>query len=755
MGCCHSSAKTADEQRAEAAIVPAANGHAALPTSTSTPPTRRAGTGAGNNAVESKSKTTNTNNTSRDASQTRVPGSTLTVGLHEAHPSTSSQPHSSSQQPSPTAAGMTEAQASEALPAQSISPAAGSGGSRAQSLMLPTDHTDMTASGKLRSSLRSTGSQKRMIPPKSTPLAAPSRKLTGSSLASLGLAAGAGGAGAGAGAGAGNSMFSQAFASSGGQNTAAVADSPVGVVGAQFVHSSDSLHHDHAGHHGYGPLAMAAASGAPRPGAAEPDLDASTQLNSDTSVGFVSAAGAAPNGDGAAGSTNDPPIGGGHHQGAPGIGSGRRKKLRRQTSHKGLLSKLALQFPLIKASFQRVHRVFQRYHRERLNLHTKSMVPNSLDLYSTLSSHEEDGVTTNPTNITITAPPAESASGAAAAPAAAASAPPSPATATAAGGAPLSPLFDRGLSGAHHSVAPSIHLSSIDPATASLSKSQTHVYLSEEISLDKLSEVLHHIAGPRKTFSEREVRELFNQADLDGSKTISFREFLIAVSIGYFLVDPAPDSAPPAKTPLGGGTPMEASPAIGPVGSSAGKGLAASASSSSSSLAVTPAFPASSSKPAVLGDNLLLNAPASAAPPSPASTGGDGALSVTMALPSSSSSSASTDASSASASASASSSSSLLDDDSATSFYEIARGFRVVQKAFQDIDEDHSGFVDLSEMKKALFATSSGSNAKGKDDPTLLEARFAELDFNGDGGVNFPEFMYGFVSWVGFNDEEE
>lgn len=700
--------------------------------------------------MESKSKTTNT---SRDPSQTRVPGSTLTVGLHEAHPSTSLQPHSTSQQPSPMAMGMTEAQSAETLPAQSLSPGSGGGGSRAHSLMLPTDHTDMTASGKLRSSLRSTGSQKRAIPPKASPLAAPTRKLTGSSLATLGL--GATGTAAGAG-GAGTSMFSQAFASSGSPNTAAVSDSSVGVVGAQFVHSSDALHHDHAGHHGYGPLAMAAASGAPRPGApaAEPDLDASTQLNSDTSVGFVSAAGAAPNGDGAVGSTNDPPIGGGHNA-VPGTGS-RRKKLRRQTSHKGLLSKLALQFPLIKASFQRVHRVFQRYHRERLNLTltTKSLgAPHSHDLYSDSSASHDEGAAANPTNITITAPaPAASSSSTAAAAGTTAASASSPPPSPAATAATPSPFLDRGVSGAHHSVAPSIHLSSIDPATSSLSKSQTHVYLSEEISLDKLSEVLHHIAGPRKTFSEREVRELFNQADLDGSKTISFREFLIAVSIGYFLVDPAPDSAPPAKTPLGGATPiMDRSPAVGPIG---GGGATAAASSSSSS-AATPAL-----KPAVLGENLLLAAPV--APPSPASTderdrGDASALSVTVPLPSSSSSSA---PSSATASAPSASSSSSFDDASGDiSFNEIARGFRVVQKAFQDIDEDHSGFVDLSEMKKALFAATSSAGAAGaktgKDDPTLLEARFAELDFNGDGGVNFPEFMYGFVSWVGFNDEEE
>jgi hypothetical protein len=55
----------------------------------------------------------------------------------------------------------------------------------------------------------------------------------------------------------------------------------------------------------------------------------------------------------------------------------------------------------------------------------------------------------------------------------------------------------------------------------------------------------------------------------------------------------------------------------------------------------------------------------------------------------------------------------------------------------------------MSELKRALFATA------GNKDPTLLEARFKELDFNSDGACTFPEFMYGFVSWVGFMEDDE
>ena len=56
----------------------------------------------------------------------------------------------------------------------------------------------------------------------------------------------------------------------------------------------------------------------------------------------------------------------------------------------------------------------------------------------------------------------------------------------------------------------------------------------KELSLDKLGAALNAICT-HKQFSDQEVRELFNKSDLDGSRSITFREFLIAVGVGYFL----------------------------------------------------------------------------------------------------------------------------------------------------------------------------------------------------------------------------
>jgi Ca2+-binding EF-hand superfamily protein len=78
----------------------------------------------------------------------------------------------------------------------------------------------------------------------------------------------------------------------------------------------------------------------------------------------------------------------------------------------------------------------------------------------------------------------------------------------------------------------------------------------------------------------------------------------------------------------------------------------------------------------------------------------------------------------------------------------------MVEKAFQEIDDDGSGMLSVNEMKQALFAASP---VKGKQDEEkdTLDMRFRELDLNGDGDVEFKEFLYGVVSWVGMTSEEE
>jgi hypothetical protein len=588
---------------------------------------------------------------------------------------------------------------------------------RAASLMLPpsSEQGPDTASGKLRSSLRSTGSRARIIPPKASPIAG-SRKHT---------------LGGGAGSNRGSEMAPLALTSGGMMAAAAGQAEPTrertlsnveqqqqqqhGRVGFSSNNGSGGIfgsavlggpaargqHDGHAGHHGYGPLAVAAASGALNGPA---DHDASTQLNSDThnnhstlTLMHTDSALAVENGA-AGGGGAGAGVGGGVLLGvSPTGGVGRVRRLRRQTSHKGLLSKLALQFPLIKNSFQRVHAVFQRYHQERKQrllamagqsnseveaaaseapataAATNGAAPSSDAL--AVSTHTPQPAPTPDVNAPGIQPSDIGATTATAGDAAAASGASSPA-------API----------------PSKPTALVDATAASSSSSSlkpSPTYMSEEIGLDQLKDVLSHVAGAGRDFSDSEVRALFSQSDLDHSKTISFREFLIAVSIGYFLVEPddpththdeeavlrvatnvdvgnhhggtnnhnntASLSSPGRKrsSTEGGGNRAAAAAAA-----AAATASAAAAEAGQPVQSVDPT-PSSSFVPAGGGGGGGAGAPPARAG---ASVGSAGALGL------------------ASFSARASPSSPPLSE-----FEQTARGFRVVQKAFRDIDEDHSG----------------------------------------------------------------
>ena len=210
--------------------------------------------------------------------------------------------------------------------------------------------------------------------------------------------------------------------------------------------------------------------------------------------------------------------------------SGKKKK--RRTSHQGMMSKLALQFPAVRASFAAVYSSFQQF-----------------------------------CHLSVSDLPGTAA-----------------ATATATATSPTLP---------------------------------TSMSLLGHISLEKFPALLEHLTHHNCTFTAEQVRQLFTLSHIEHSATLTFRECLIAIALGYYL-SPQPTAA-------------------------------------------------------------------SADP----------------------------------------------------NFDKIARGFKVIKAAFEEIDDDSSGMLSADEMKQALFAASSGQS---KDD--VLQARFEELDINGDGDVEFKEFLY-------------
>jgi len=80
---------------------------------------------------------------------------------------------------------------------------------------------------------------------------------------------------------------------------------------------------------------------------------------------------------------------------------------------------------------------------------------------------------------------------------------------------------------------------------------------------------------------------------------------------------------------------------------------------------------------------------------------------------------------------------------------EIISGFNIVKDMFAQIDVDGSGEISLQEFTETFADLSHG------DDNSTTEIRMAELDFNNDREISYPEFCVGMSVWVGFVDEFE
>jgi len=91
----------------------------------------------------------------------------------------------------------------------------------------------------------------------------------------------------------------------------------------------------------------------------------------------------------------------------------------------------------------------------------------------------------------------------------------------------------------------------------------------------------------------------------------------------------------------------------------------------------------------------------------------------------------------------------LKPSENSEKYNEIKNGFQIVQEMFAQIDVDGSGEICLDEFTEAFSDLSHG------DDGGIQEKRMAELDFNNDKEISYPEFCIGLSVWVGFVHEFE
>jgi len=91
----------------------------------------------------------------------------------------------------------------------------------------------------------------------------------------------------------------------------------------------------------------------------------------------------------------------------------------------------------------------------------------------------------------------------------------------------------------------------------------------------------------------------------------------------------------------------------------------------------------------------------------------------------------------------------LKPSKNAEKYDEIKNGFKIVEEMFAKIDVDGSGEISLEEFTEAFSDLSHG------EDIGIQEKRMAELDFNNDKEISYPEFCVGLSVWVGFVHEFE
>jgi Ca2+-binding EF-hand superfamily protein len=562
-----------------------------------------------------------------------------------------------------------------------------------------------------------------------------------------------------------------------------------------------------------------------------------------------------------------------------------RRHTKRRTSNNGMISRLALQFPLIRTSFFAVYRAFARYmkivkkaeaevrRKSLVNMHHLTATASSTSLLKQTTEskidtqlgnvgargatdielvEEEGGVVTDVASVTEDEQrQAEIKALLASAPSPLLQEPVLAATSAADPSSTLDRAPSNETQAGEHSRAASVaHASAIQPSVSVLQVRELGT-----LTPARLGEAIQAISGgmsetgtpgashaPTVHLTPSEIQTLFSLSDLDNSKSISFREFLVAVALGYFLKEDlksaqadqqerkqAHQEALAAAAASGGTTTPGQSPqpAVRALSLAAQQqqGARASTESGVNGVAQFPPSPRTldlhtGQESSSAGGDAKKNTSAGGAPqpiaawnaPSTSvvstlspplspqhgsgvgSSGGPNKSASTLAVPTGGNSgrqrkkrgsfSVSTSdgapattsyyGSPAVASSSGSSSSS-----GPIPFVEIQRGFRVVYRAFQDMDADGSGGVDSEELKNALFAATNLKN-----DQELLEMRFKELDFDASvptgsereceiclflmlisvlcvlvlcssGEVDLAEFLYAMTSWVGLMDEED
>jgi hypothetical protein len=94
----------------------------------------------------------------------------------------------------------------------------------------------------------------------------------------------------------------------------------------------------------------------------------------------------------------------------------------------------------------------------------------------------------------------------------------------------------------------------------------------------------------------------------------------------------------------------------------------------------------------------------------------------------------------------------------------IADAFSLVMDAYLTFDAGGKGYITKEDMHSFIVrlgarspskSTSKSGRSDGAATAFLTEERMNEMDWDKTGRISYSEFVYSFLGWVGFEDEDE
>ncbi|RDX62667.1 putative calcium-binding protein CML22, partial [Mucuna pruriens] len=91
------------------------------------------------------------------------------------------------------------------------------------------------------------------------------------------------------------------------------------------------------------------------------------------------------------------------------------------------------------------------------------------------------------------------------------------------------------------------------------------------------------------------------------------------------------------------------------------------------------------------------------------------------------------------------------DNSSKAGLAKVGEIFNTIVEAFVFFDQNGDGKLNQKDMVRTLSET----NPRERSPARISKRRFQEMDWDKNGQVTFREFLFGFINWVGIDDDDD